>query len=658
MMAEETPDFELQEVEPQDEATQAESAQVKELIDEYDEARKFDAAAREQYAVDRGYASGQKIKNWASDANLIGSFIDILVAFLYARNPDVSAKAAPQVGGVSKDNQSFAETATIVVSNLWKKARLKRAARKQVRATLTVGVGWLKVIMNNETRQDPQVKSQLNDISDNIAELQATQQMIADPDSQLEQDELSAELAKLERLQVSLQNRLEVVHRYGVAIDFVKADDMQVSLDVDDICDHLDADWNGNEMYVPVKTLRKRFPRLTEKDIRMATCYYSKKPTTRKEQEDAAYGGGGAETARYTKASMTGSTDGAEFARVIEIWDNRDGHIKTVVEGIKKYAIEPYQPPYWTSRFYPYFLLALFETDGDRHPQSLAYRLKKLQDEYSSKRSNGRLTAERSVPGTIFDKGALSDEDAKKIENSTHMEMVGIRSATGDDVRKLFAAKPVPAVDPLVFDTRQVIQDMERISGVQEALSQTISKAKTATEAKIQDQGFNTRSSSDRDMLEDMLDELALYTTELAIQSLPSDEVARIAGPMAFWPEGMAPEDVVTLVEIEIQAGSTGKPDKEGEQQNWTVIMPLVQNLMMAIQQAQMMGNLPLANAMVNLLKETFRRLDERVNIDQFIPQGDLQNMMGVPGLPGAPGAEDAEVEEPRETAADVNTLV
>lgn len=661
-----TDDFELNEVEPQDDDTVRESADVEAVMKEYNDAREFDKAAREQYAVDRGYASGQKIKNWASDANLIGSFIDILVAFLYARNPDVSARAAPQVGGVDQNNQSFAETATIVVSNLWKRARLKRAARKVVRSTLSVGVGWLKVVMNNETRTDPQVQAQLNDLRENLNDLRGQAELISDPDTnELGDDELEAEIAEFERLQVSLQNRLEVVHQYGIAIDFVKAEDMQVSLDVDDLCDYLDADWVANEIFVRVDDIPKRFERLSKQDAKSATVYFQQKPKTRAQKEEwAASGDISGDGMRYNKGMQAGGGmqgDGPEYARVVEIWDNREGHIKTVVEGIKKWAVEPYQPPYWTSRFYPYFLLALFETDGERHPQSLSYRLKKLQDEYSTKRSNGRLTAERSVPGTIFDKRGMSPEDARKVEQSTHMEYIGLQSTTGDDIRKLFAAKPVPTVDPLVFDTRQVVTDMERISGVQEALSQSISVQKTATEAAIQDQGFNTRSSADRDMLEDLLNDLAQYCTELAIQAIPPDVVQRMAGPMSFWPTGMAPEDVVTLVEIEILAGSTGKPAKDAEQQAWSVILPLIQNMMMAIQQAQLQGNVPLAEAMRNLLAETFRRLDERVNIDQFIPQGELPSLLGAPTVPGAPEGPDntgaAQSPEPEQTPAEANRL-
>lgn len=98
-----------------------EAKAVKSLMDEYNEAREFDKGARLQYQTDRTYASGNKAKNWASDANLIGTFIDILVSFLYAKDPEVSVLAAVNVGGVQQDNVDFAETAGIVISRLWKK---------------------------------------------------------------------------------------------------------------------------------------------------------------------------------------------------------------------------------------------------------------------------------------------------------------------------------------------------------------------------------------------------------------------------------------------------------------------------------------------------------------------------------------------------------
>ncbi len=263
------------------------------------------------------------------------------------------------------------------------------------------------------------------------------------------------------------------------------------------------------------------------------------------------------------------------------------------------------------------------------------------------------------MPGTIFDSTGVKPADVTKIENSVSMEMIGINPMKGDDVRKLFVAKPVPTVDPLVFDTRAVISDMERVSGVQEALSSTISVQKTATEAKIQDVGFNSRTGADRDSLEDLLQDLSEYTLELAIQGMTHEMVVRIAGEGAFWPEGMAVEDIITLAEIEVVAGTTGKPNDEALRNSWSILLPLIQAIMTQIQQSQVTGNIPMADALRNLLQETFRRLDERIDIDKFIPQGELQNLQpvveGMLGEGGTPGS--APTGGPT-NAADANTLV
>src|SRR6202453_3467683 len=82
---------------PSKEDEQKERSAVEKKFKEYDKAREFDANFRKQVAIDRRYAAGTSDLSWAVSTNLIGAFIDILVALLYARNPDVSATKAPQV---------------------------------------------------------------------------------------------------------------------------------------------------------------------------------------------------------------------------------------------------------------------------------------------------------------------------------------------------------------------------------------------------------------------------------------------------------------------------------------------------------------------------------------------------------------------------------
>jgi hypothetical protein len=332
----------------------------------------------------------------------------------------------------------------------------------------------------------------------------------------------------------------------------------------------------------------------------------------------------------------TSSQESPAFLRVVELHDRRDKQIRTMIDGVKKWAKEPYPPPYPTSRFFPYFYFAFYEVDGQRHPQSLSWRLYKLQDEYSSSRSNFRITRERSIPGVLFNATILDEVEAKKLTESKSQEYTALRpSDPSVPLANLFAPKPVQSIDMRLYDPTLILNDMERVSGVQEALSAAISgpgNPKTATEANIQQSGTQARTTSNRDSLESMLTDLACYTAQQALQCLQIRDVQRMAGSKAFWPEGMDIEDLFTLVEITIEAGSTGKPRQATDMQAWSTILPLIQKSLQNIEQAFATGNTPMANAEIELVKETMLRLGDESDVERFIPR------QPPPGSPGAGG--------------------
>lgn len=647
---------------------QAEKDAVKALWEEYDEARKFDKDARAQYAIDRRYAAGTANLDWAVSANLIGAFIDILVSFLYARNPDLSVKKAPRIDNSgTQEEDDFAKTIELVVSSLWKAptARLKPAMRSQVRSIMTTGIGWLKVILVCKGTNIPQMKSQLNDIRDNVARYEALrdqvtvdengQPVVMTPDNDvLTIEQLNVKTAEFRELEASIQNRLEVALRKALAIDFVSSEDIQVSLDVRNIEDYTNAKWVANRIYRPTSALKALFPTLSEKDLKEAKLYHQRANkdmsplSERVKLTGIADSNSNAEDAEQfvtdTSRGSPGSDKSVPFACVVELWNRETGHVHTMIEGVKRWAKQPYQPEYPTSRFFPYFSAAFYPVDGARHPQSLPWRLMKLMDEYCATRSSLRLTRQRAVPGTIFNKSAIKPEDAAKITGSTHQEFIGIDPVTSDQpLRDLFAPKPVEIGDMRLYDTTPITSDMEKLSGVQDALQSSTSPEKTATEAEIQQTGFSARTTSDREALETMLTELAHYTAELAIQGLDMKDAQRIAGAKAFWPVGMAIDDLLTMVEIEIEAGTTGKPKSSGDKNAWGVVMPLMQQSIQVIHQAQLMGDLPLANALTELVKETMHRMGDETDVSRFIPQMPAITPplpgMGVPGaLPPGPG--------------------
>jgi hypothetical protein len=608
---------------------------------EYNDARKFDENFRKQIAIDRRYAAGTSDLSWAVTTNLIGAFIDILVALLYARNPDVSVRKAPQVDESNTyQMQVFARTLEIVISSLWKKGNLKKPARKGVRSVLSNGEGWFKATMVSEKRPQPEVETALNDAQETHARLVAQEKLLEDPHSA--GADLEAEKAEKTALIDELKEKIELAVNRMFVVDYVETENIQVSTDINCIENYADADWIGNELFMTQDKALSSFPRLSVEDIKTAKKYHQRAPkelTTRDIDNVLPQGMMTAESAQsFTTA--TSSQESPEFLRIVEIWDRRDKQIRTIIDGVKCWAKEPYPPPYPTSRFYPYFYFAFYEVDGQRHAQSLSWRLYKLQDEYSSSRSNFRLTRERSIPGVLFNATMLDEVEAKKLTESKSQEYTALRpSDPSAPLANLFAPKPVQSIDMRLYDPTLILNDMERISGVQEALSAAVSgpgNPKTATEANIQQSGTQARTTSDRDNLETMLTDLAQYTAQQALQCLEIRDVQRLAGQKAFWPHGMDIEDLFTLVEIQIEAGSTGKPRQATDMQAWSTILPLIQKSMQQIEQAFAQGNAPMANALIELVKETMLRLGDESDVERFIPR---QPPPGSPGAGGPPPA-------------------
>jgi hypothetical protein len=626
-----------QEEKQSQEDEEAERALVDKLWKCYDDARKFDENFRKQVAIDRRYAAGTSDLSWAVTTNVIGAFIDILVALLYARNPDVSVRKSPQVDESNTyQMQVFARTLEIVISSLWKRGNLKKPARKGVRSVLSNGEGWFKATMVSEKRPQPEVETALNDAQETHARILAQIKLMEDPQNQ-DPETLEAEKAEKEALIEELEEKLELAVNKMFVIDYVETENVQVSTDINCIENYTDADWIGNEIYIcDDDDALARFPRLTAQDMKSAKKYYQRAPkelTTRDMDNILPQGSMTAESAQAFTTN-TSSQESPSFVRVVEIWDRRDKQIRTMVDGIHKWAKEPYPPPYPTSRFYPYFYFAFYEVDGQRHAQSLSWRLYKLQDEYSSCRSNFRLTRERSIPGVLFNATMLDEVEARKLTESKSQEYTALRpSDPSTPLANLFAPKPVQSIDMRLYDPTLILNDMERISGVQEALSAAANSPgnpKTATEANIQQSGTQARTTSDRDNLEAMLTDLALYTAQQALQCLETRDVQRMAGSKAFWPAGMDVEDLFTLVEITIEAGSTGKPRQSTDMQAWSTILPLIQKSMQEIEQAFATGNAPMANALIELIKETMLRLGDESDVERFIPR------QPPPGSPGA----------------------
>lgn len=675
-------------------ATAQESADVKAWFKRIEQARKFDEKAREEYARNRRMARGDSMAE--VDANILATYIDITEAFLYARTPDVDvlpAKAseppdqedireaidqeippeqqqaligaatsvmgdpmlAQQAAGALREEEvqkrlqdakaryrkrqrnakAYAETAELVISRLWGDARLKHRGRRFVRSALTIGLGVLKATWQERTGPDPEMVSQVNDLQDNIKKLEALRQRMMD-EAGAADPQHDADMAEYERNLAAVEGQVERVIARGFVVDAEAGENIQVAPGVE-MARYLDAPWIAHRIPMRKEDAQAEF-NLSAEDIQRATCYSARKPEARKNEsalqamditdKDA--------DAYLLSGSGGGDANAEQWVMPWEIW-NRDGNVVlTGIEGLEKW-VKPAFNPCATTRFYPFFFLLMSEIDGERHPQSLVTRSAKLVDEYNRIGSAEARHRRRILPKTVFNEGQLSAEDAAKIADGGTQEMIGVRPTDPNaDVGSMVQTLVYAQLDPSLYSRDRIIAELERQWGIQEALSGAVSVAKTATEAEIQQTGFQARSGGRRDALEDVLGELAQYTLEVARCYVDVDDVQAICGPDAFWPEYEGGEDLRRLLNVEIRAGSSGKPNTTAERQAWATQLPLLQQAIVQIGQLRQATPADIADNLEELLRITAERSGDRLDVDSLVPQASAQPLM-LPGPVGAP---------------------
>ena len=680
-----------------------EASDVKRWMDRVTQARKYDEDARKQYAHDRRYARGDSGFDIA--ANLVGSYIDILEAFYYAKDPDIdiapadcaapppedalreaaeqavasdpmamqAAQQAAQGGswvglaaGVdpgmlaqqaqqaaleqavvakmaelqegyarkSSETKAFASTLEVITSRLWQDASIRRRGRPWVRSALTVGVGWLKGSWQERTAPSPETTQAINDLRRDIARLRSLERDIADEG----RDEDDAMLAQYERELARLQQQPEPVIARGYVVDKPAPENMIVAPGVA-LSDYIDAPWIAERIPMRFDDAMAEFDIPREK-LKKAAIYKARKVEMGRDTTPAmdanivADDADGYVTTGTPGASVEGESE--DYVMVVEVWDREGGSVLTAIEGYPYWVKQPWAPTA-TTRFYPYFLLAISDVDGQRHPQSLIARTWRLFDEYNRINSRLREHRLRVVPQMLFDEEQVTPATVKKLTGGVSGEWVGVRTTSGNaDLRSIATHKPYPAFDPAMYDVQPLIAQIERIWSIQEALSGSVSKAKTATEAQIQQQGFEGRASGRRDQIESVLGEMALYTAELARAHVTAEDARAIAGPSAFWPEYTGPDELRQLVSVDIRAGSSGKPNTTAEREAWAQTMPVLMGLVQQVAQLRNSTPADVAESLVEMGRITIQRSGDRIDIEQLFPKAGPAPMLPGPLDPAA----------------------
>lgn len=596
---------------------QREEEDVKAWGKKVEDGRKFDAAARKQYAIDRTYVGGEAGRGrFAVHVPIAGAYVDLLTAFLYARDPAMDSQPAAAAGQARKEMaRMLSKTLDRTAMGLWREGGLKAACRPLVRSSLSVGIGWMKAVYLKREEMDPLVVQQVADLQDNYRRIAAMQAELASGESDSPEVLQAAIDAQMEGIQAGV----EKVKSSGMVFDYRPAEDITVSPECPTLERYLDAPWIDDRMFFPKSEAREKFPDMDDEQLKRATIYTQRKVESKPHDAPGVSAQYTAEDADAFHPMRDG--EGCEqYICVHETWDRNANVIRTWVEGCTRWARPVAAPQVGTTRFYPFFQWAPIQVDGKRHPESLTSRSVDLLDEYSRTRTNYREFRRRSIPRTWFDKGAVEPDEAKSMECGGIGEMVGL-DLKGQPVTGAMGAIPTPEFNPALYDTATIRAELEIVWGIQEALSSSIRVAKTATEAEMQQGGTEARQSFYRDSLDEMFLDLAYYTDEVALQCMPLEEVQRFAGPEAFWPQGLTIEQLGMLVQLDIRAGSSSKAANGQRQERWSQLAPLIKESIIQIGQMRNSSPLDIANSLEALLVETLERFGENLDPSRFMPQ-------------------------------------
>ena len=539
--------------------------------------------------------------------NIIHSNFAAILPQIYAKNPEIAVTPTENVGSAVPWVPGFSKTLQVVIDRKFvKDGKLKKRAKSAIRSAMTTAIGWAKVSWQKDVRTDPLIENRINDTQDNIQRIRHLIAEIKEGDES--RCELEAKQGELEQQLAALQGQVEVKAVAGLVIDRVLSEDMFI---LDNIIYDFDQYDQTESLGHRVWMTCEKYEEMFGKDVpKTANKYGSDKKESTSKIEDA---------------------EANHLVAVFEVWDKSSNTVYTLCAGADEWARDPYQPQTTGERFYPFFALAFNPVDGRVEPISDAELLVELQDEYNTTRTNYAEHRKENLPVRVYRKsGDLTDRDINALANRSANQWVGLEGDPSQPIEKDIAILQNPPIDPNTYDVQPILRDAEMVLGAGDAAKGVINKAKTATEAEIMAQGLQSRVAERQDVVEDWIAEMAQYAAELLLQEMTIDDVKRIAGQEAVWPQ-MDKKQIFDLVNIEIRAGSSGRPNKAKEREQWAQMLPQIQQSVTQIAQMREAGQNDMADTMMKLMEETLRRFDERIDIESFMPPKKEEGQAQIP---------------------------
>lgn len=500
----------------------------------------------------------------------------------------------------------------------------KTGMKSCVRRALTTGVGYVKLGFQRETGPRHGLVEQMADVQARLDHLRR----LTEEAGENKFDADAAEIAELELSMASLQAEPEVIIREGLIVDYPAA----TKVIPDRLTKSLDGFVGARHLTVEYSYTAAEVREIFGVDLAQGyTSYRMNDGSSREIADDDIL------DEDYEWKAPAEKSGG--MVCVWEHYDKATGLAYFLADGYAGFLAEPKAPDVFVETFWPVFALTFndVENEDELFPPSDVTLMKDMQEEHNRSRQGLREHRMAARPRWVAATGAFSSEDDPMIlRNLKPFEMASLNMDPSARISDIMQALPVPGVDPNLYETGPIFSDTQLVVGASEAQFGGVSKA-TATEASISASATASADGSAVDDLDAFLTRIARASGQILQREMSEEIVKQIVGPGAVWPQ-MTLAEIAGEIQLEVAAGSTGKPNQATEINNMERLLPFL---------IQMPGIDP-----VMLAKEVIRRLDDRMDVASMVvasaPSIMAQNAMTQPApadpanAPNAQGGQGA----------------
>lgn len=485
----------------------------------------------------------------------------------------------------------------------------KRAMKKVVRRACTTGVGYVELAYQREMGPRPDVQNRLDDARRRVSHLELLAAKQGEEDGGAE---CRAEKAELELMIEQLLAEPEQVIQEGLVIDYPQATTIIPDKDCTELMGFVGAKHLTREFKCTKGQVRKEF------GVDLGTKYTPYRANGEKAEAGVDYGDEEDGQGNLFRKDQSDS----DIVCVWKHWDKDAGLVYFLCEGYDGYLREPAAPDVFVNDFWPVYALTFNDVEHEKElfPPSDVFLLRDPQREYNKQRQGLREHRQAARPRFVAAKGIIEEEDQKMLEGLQAFETAFLNIDAQSDINKVLQPIKMPGVDPNLYETGQVFSDMQLVAGTQEAQLGGVSKA-TATESAIAESSSASSDGASVDDLDGFMTKIVRGAGQILLGEMAVETVHRIVGIGAVWPDDLSRDAIAEELYLDIEAGSSGKPNQATEINNWSKMLPFL---------LQMPNMNPTWVA-----RETLRRLDDKADLTEALVEGMYsimaQNQMSQP---------------------------